>query len=192
MMLESFWIAPDGTTIGTGGKHIDTIIQNPEKFGLTLDRIRGYYEKHGEPLGVEGKAREEIIGMVLRQGWIRIREYRNRWSMTVHRLDQKTRMSISKFADLFVNGKLYNRRLRDKYAEVSIVPLAGGEVVKKEFHELASYALVESKSEAGDMINENLQIQLLVVDSAADLPDLPPIPEPTFLEQLEFEKRLLD
>ena len=57
------------------GKHIDFIIRNPEQFGITSQIIQRVFDKNGEKLGQEGKAREELIKFVAKEGWIRIRHY---------------------------------------------------------------------------------------------------------------------
>jgi hypothetical protein len=186
-MLESFWLSPAGEIVGTGGKHIDTIIKYPAKFGLSMERIQSKYDKYEEPLGVEGKAREELIGMVLKGGWVRVREYRNRWSMTVDWLAPKVRLNISKFADYLYNGKLHQLRLRDKFSEVTIVELGTSKRPKTyTFDELANYYLVENKDEI-KQIKESFDVELVVIGTVADLPDPPHIPM-TFEERLEIEQ----
>lgn len=82
----AFWISPRATLIQVMGSHIGEIIENPERFGWTLESIERRYLAHREPMPVEGRAREEIICSVLPDGWIRIRNQRNYWSVTVHEL----------------------------------------------------------------------------------------------------------
>jgi hypothetical protein len=50
------------------------VLEKPEKFGLTKEELRKFYESYGEPLGHEGRAREEIIKRLMRKKWIRIRK----------------------------------------------------------------------------------------------------------------------
>lgn len=78
MIHQAYWISPTGSIIpveGTADRHIHVVIQNPEKFGYTLDEIKTLHKKYKEPLGSEGKAREEIMVDLIKQGWIRIRYY---------------------------------------------------------------------------------------------------------------------
>lgn len=56
-------------------KHIDYIIQFPEKFDFTKEEIKDIYDSYNEKMGVEGKAREFLIKEVIKDGWIRIRHY---------------------------------------------------------------------------------------------------------------------
>jgi len=59
----------------TGGNHIAFIISNPELFGLTREEIEKIYAEHGERVGQEANAREYIIKMVAKSGWVRVRHY---------------------------------------------------------------------------------------------------------------------
>jgi len=70
---DAFWISPDGKLIPVKLTHIQTITNFPEAFGLTKDVIKKKYEKYGEPLNFEGKARQEIMEGLINKGWVRIR-----------------------------------------------------------------------------------------------------------------------
>lgn len=64
--------------------HAAAIIREPELFGLTEAEVQDAYHRHGEHLGVEGRAREELIRRVAQHGWVRIRHYntpRDYWSI---------------------------------------------------------------------------------------------------------------
>jgi hypothetical protein len=52
------------------------MIKEPKTFGTTIEKIRELFKKHGEPLGHEGKAREEIMIAAMKRGWIRTRNVR--------------------------------------------------------------------------------------------------------------------
>lgn len=70
-----WWISPEAEIVSVQtSTHISEIISFPEKFGLTREEIEETYQKHGERLGLEGKAREEIMQKVMSQGWIRARD----------------------------------------------------------------------------------------------------------------------
>ncbi len=78
-MIYAFWIIPKKylntaqTPVPTVEiTHIDFVIQNPEMFGLTLDQIQETYDKYGEKLRFEGKARDEIIYDLLQKGFVRV------------------------------------------------------------------------------------------------------------------------
>ncbi len=55
--------------------HIKHIIADPDFYETDIDYIKNCYEKYGEQMLVEGKAREEINLQVIGKGAIRIRQY---------------------------------------------------------------------------------------------------------------------
>jgi hypothetical protein len=70
----------------TSSSHINFIINNPDKFNLTEEEIQSIFDKYGEKLNLEGKAREELIKLVSKMGWMRIRHYsrpKDYWSIQV-------------------------------------------------------------------------------------------------------------
>ncbi|MBI5805806.1 hypothetical protein HZA73_07150 [candidate division TA06 bacterium] len=76
MKYEAYWISPRGRIIPVTGQvvtHIRAVIKNPARFGLSREAILEAYKRHREPLGLEGKARQEIMAGLLRKGWIRLR-----------------------------------------------------------------------------------------------------------------------
>ena len=68
--------------------HINVVITNPERFGMTREQIGEVYQRYGEPLGLEGRAREEIVRALISIGWIRIRDYGPYLSVQVHSMDE--------------------------------------------------------------------------------------------------------
>jgi len=85
--VKGFWVKGSRIIEVQGASHINYIIDNPEDFGLDLEEIRNIYKKHGEKLGQEGDAREEIIINVSRRGWVRVRHYirpRDYWSIQAY------------------------------------------------------------------------------------------------------------
>jgi hypothetical protein len=70
---DAYWISPTGKVLPVGTLHIDEVIINPVAYSFSREEIEKIYEKYGEPIGLEGKAREEIMRMLLKRGWIRIR-----------------------------------------------------------------------------------------------------------------------
>ena len=71
--MNAFWYK-NGKIKQVNNKHINDIIGNPEAFGFTLAQIKGVYEKNKEPLGSEGKSREQIMVKAMKDGWIRVRQ----------------------------------------------------------------------------------------------------------------------
>ena len=88
----AYWVKGD-EVIENDASHIRIIADNPERFGLTRRYIEDVFEQHGEMMGTEGEAREEIIKEVARNGWIRVRHYVNRnsdyWSIQVDNLRRR-------------------------------------------------------------------------------------------------------
>lgn len=61
-----------------GKTHIHDLVDNPEVFGLTDEKVKSIYKKYNENVGCEGKARDEIMKMVLANGWVRVRHQTSR------------------------------------------------------------------------------------------------------------------
>ncbi|MFW6046366.1 MAG: hypothetical protein ACOCP4_00985 [Candidatus Woesearchaeota archaeon] len=96
----AFWINPKGQIIGGLKSHIAMVFEKPEKFGLTKEYIDDKYKKYGEQRGVEGKAREEILKELLKEGFIRIRKYRNDdWVININKIGKKNKERITKWAE---------------------------------------------------------------------------------------------
>ena len=71
---DVFFISPAGDVVPVhDGRHINAIIKYPKVFGFHKGEIEAMYAKHGEDVGVEADAREEILIRVISQGWIRVR-----------------------------------------------------------------------------------------------------------------------
>jgi hypothetical protein len=71
----AWWISPQGKILSLKNNetHISKVIENPKAFGYTLNEIETIYHLFGEQVGIEKKAREQIIKDILNKGWIRIR-----------------------------------------------------------------------------------------------------------------------
>lgn len=61
----AFWISPKGEVLGSMESHIQQLMMNADKFGLDLDDLRAKFKEYGEPVGFEGRAREDIIKRIL-------------------------------------------------------------------------------------------------------------------------------
>jgi hypothetical protein len=100
MSSPAIWISPYGRVYDVGISHVKFVFDNPDKFGLTEEDIRAAYERHGERLGIEGKAREEILLGLLRDGWIRARYNRDGWHIQLNRLNRDTKESIRSWLEI--------------------------------------------------------------------------------------------
>lgn len=97
--FEGYWVKY--SKVYDVDKHITFILRNPELFNMTKDEIRAVYQKYGEKIGQEGKAREEIIIQVAHQGWIRVRHYQkpeDYWTIQFDRFG-KRKYTIDAFID---------------------------------------------------------------------------------------------
>jgi hypothetical protein len=100
MEHRAYWISPDGTINPVSRRHINEVISDPERFGLTRAHIESVYKKHEEPLGLEGRAREEIMGELIKAGWIRCRyKKQGYWMVQVWLMDDRTRENVGRWVD---------------------------------------------------------------------------------------------
>lgn len=103
-IVGAFFISPRGE-IFYAHNHIDMIIKNPRKFGLTKEYIESIYDKYNERIGTEGRAREEIIKHLVNSGWIRIRRYTNRfWSVNVGKWSKRVKDLLWDWANKILKG----------------------------------------------------------------------------------------
>jgi hypothetical protein len=70
----AFWLRGDDL-YEVQSTHIRFVIENPDLFDISTEKIHRIYREQGEPIGFEGRARKEIIAMLIENGWIRIRHY---------------------------------------------------------------------------------------------------------------------
>jgi hypothetical protein len=118
---NGYWISPDGKILSDFRVHIQAIIDSPESFGSSKDEIDKLYKKYKEPMGFEGKARQQLMEQAIARGWIRIRYYpkNDQFSVELSRLDTRRKDYLSVWAKelLSVNPKR-------KYTEIKITELA--------------------------------------------------------------------
>jgi hypothetical protein len=142
-----FWLSPKGELVGTSSVHVKDIIDNPSKFGLSDSVIQSIYGKHGEPVGMEGDAREELISMALTRGWIRVRKYSQRatyWSVTVNSLDRKTKETIESWVNAFLEEGIMGRG-----TEIRILEMRSDRLKLLEVGEIQRYGLEEGTNTGG-------------------------------------------
>lgn len=72
-LYDAFFISPRSRIYPVEGKHIEEVIRNSRKYGLSLKTIKAAYLKYDEPMGTESFAREELIFKILSRGFIRVR-----------------------------------------------------------------------------------------------------------------------
>ena len=76
---SAYFISPyAGQIICVPGSHIYTVIRHPKVFGLNSMYIQNLYRKYNERMGLEARARREILLLLISEkGWIRLRRRRN-------------------------------------------------------------------------------------------------------------------
>jgi len=101
----AYFISPDGEIIDVPLCHIASVIKSPDLFGLSPEKIAATYLKHDEPIGLEGKARLELLRQVIMSDWIRLRRYPNRqWSITVNSLCSEKSDFLQNWAETIQSG----------------------------------------------------------------------------------------
>jgi len=108
MVTTAFFISPEGEIITVQTSHIAEIIRDPARFGLSKDEIYAEYRQYGEPVGIEGKAREKIISALIKGGWIRIRRYprdsSKTWRINIDSMTPLIQKTLAGFAGSILTG----------------------------------------------------------------------------------------
>lgn len=151
---SAYWIDPKGKVIPVPQRHINTIIDEPKKFGLTTKEIEAEYAKYDEPMGHEGQARENIMLDLMKKGWIRLRFLpRNyRWTVQTYKLNKKSKDAMwSGFAKLVKKGGVSETH--------DIIILVDDKMdVSGEVGDLIDYSIFESYGIKGDPEDLNSRI----------------------------------
>lgn len=117
-MNRGYWLTPDAIILDLGAKrHIDMVIDAPDKFGEDIEVIRQTYSQFNEALGHEGEARDVIMQRVLARGYIRVRETRNCWKIQLYNFDHDKYLVISLWARFISNV------IDDRFADVWIMDI---------------------------------------------------------------------
>lgn len=160
----AYWISPRGEVIEVDTNHIDVVIRNPQKFGYTLPEIQAVYDKYGEELGREGKAREDIILKLVEKGWVRIRRYRNEgYSVNIGKMSKKVKDVLFDWASKLLNTGIKGVKEKDKYMPVKILGFQDHFSRTLTIQDVANDALYEGE----EVFDENNSVVLL--ESAEDL-----------------------
>lgn len=96
--MDFLWLNSSGNIIyNTGYNHMSSIIDEPELFGVTRKLISETFKRYKEKTGTEGKARDYIMKVVMKQGWIRIRNNESYWIFETWNLTDEQKGSIYNF-----------------------------------------------------------------------------------------------
>ena len=91
---------------------------------------------------MEGEAREELILRVIAQGWIRVRNYRNYWSVTLGSLTNKIKTTLRDWVSTFVKAKIMG-----PFEELRILQTSNDNLKVLDADDIMKYALDESVKE---------------------------------------------
>ena len=134
----AFFISPRGQILFVKTNHIGTVIDDPTQFGLTMEEIKARYSEYGERLGIEGKARREILLQLVKNGWIRLRRYPNRyWSVTLDSFPGDTSTRLQNWAQRILEGT-HEIHEDDRYMPIRITQLDGTVIENCNITDLAS------------------------------------------------------
>jgi len=145
-ITSSYWISPDNKFIPISLTHIDLIVNNPDKFGLSSEYIQKVHKKHKEQLGDEGNARDEIMTKLIKDGWIRIRNILKYYTVKIQVYDFK-QPTIDRVEKAIIEG--FKRKIFNKNFTVSILNIKGEDFVYSDDNltvgDVASGALNDKK-----------------------------------------------
>ena len=98
----AYWINPMGKIMELPvTTHVQQVINNPNRFGLTKQSIEKTFDDFGERLGSESKARDKIFLSLFKKGFIRIRLYTNKyWSVSLSGWNSKSKKVLQKWASI--------------------------------------------------------------------------------------------
>jgi len=123
MRYNAFFISPNGEIEPVPHRHILTIAEDPQLFGLTVDDIKTVYKKHKEDVGWEGYARNEIILDLLKKDWVRLRftTKSGTWRLQIHEeLNEKLKKNILGFCQKIKKGEITNSVHRTADPQIEI------------------------------------------------------------------------
>jgi hypothetical protein len=136
------FVSPDGEVVGLlNDRHIATVADDPERFGLTRKWLAKVYARHGETPGVEGWARLDVLPAVVRRGWIRVRHYETKgaetWTIQVPALTREVRVRLAAFARRALRGGPPFPSRVSRWDEVALKDSRGAELGRTTFGEMA-------------------------------------------------------
>ena len=119
---KAYWISPFGKIVDVPRRHITNILDSPEQYGYSEQELKDVYHKFNEPIGHEGKAREEIMTTLINKGWIRIRWNTKKftWIVQVSDITKKVKDYLQSWSkEMLSNSDL-------KFSTVYILPIKAG------------------------------------------------------------------
>jgi len=152
----SFWVKGRQIIPLDEIKHIDYVLQNPNLFPISKMEIETIYKKYNEPIGFEGRARDEIIKIVAKDGWIRIRHYMKHldyWSIQCD-IYRKRKEAILNFIDYAIDKNYMNYR-----DAVTILSYNTDEVISYSFRDGGISKLFEKNKKIIKILDRHILIE---------------------------------
>jgi len=138
-MADAYWLNPFGMIFALDEefKHIDYIIDNPDAFGLAKEQVYDLYDKHGEELYTEGKAREEIIKSLINKGWIRIRYYKKNdtYTLNMNSYNNRNCSYVSSWAEELYNQKKIFSEVKIDVPDIPVKIFSIDDITKGKLYE---------------------------------------------------------
>ena len=109
MQGAGYWVNGDQIIDVTFTSHIGHLCDHPSEFGFSEQEVKEAFERHGENLGDEGTAREELIRIATTRGSIRVRHYvspRDYWSIQFDKIEERRETIVSFFRSMIEQGKM--------------------------------------------------------------------------------------
>ena len=167
---QGFFLSPTGKLIAvdSSGNHIGTVINNPKKFGMDLEKIKAIYASYSESFRTEGNAREAILKGLTDKGWIRLRRYPNKyWSVQFAKMNPKVRKLLGRWAAAMVKGQ-GGYIEKDKYMPVIAMGFADGFKKQVEINTIAKTGTIGESIDTIDICDydsneltmENIMLKL--------------------------------
>lgn len=100
MNYKAYWIHRTGEIFPVQTTHIAEVINAPQHFNYSRERIDAEYSFFQEPIGHEGKARQLIMAnLIQNHGWIRIRytPRNDSWVVEVNTLSEVVKKLLVRF-----------------------------------------------------------------------------------------------
>jgi len=108
-MSVAYWIKGN-EVIDIPDSHVNAIIRDPEHFGISMAEVLSAYRRHKEVLGVEGKARQQLVIKAIKNGHIRSRHYQrpvDYWTVQFRDWASSKATILSFLKMLLIKGEIY-------------------------------------------------------------------------------------
>ena len=105
------WVKNNRRVDVTESSHIAFLNDHPAQFVLTQKKVEQIHKKYGEKKGTENKAREKLIKLGCRSGWVRVRHYIGKEDYWSIQFDDwgKRKKTVINFVRRAIRSKIMSR-----------------------------------------------------------------------------------